>query len=291
MKKHYIILTCLILLVPSLWSEDLQARVREVEGKVEVQRGGLWQPVSEGEILVAGDKISTGFNSKAVLVLGDTSVLVANALTRLTIAELMEKEGTVVTDLFLDVGNVRTQVNSSEGTANDFQIRNANSTASVRGTVLDVEILGDGNGVKVMAWDGMADVQNNRTGRTTRVGERKKKKDDASGSEEEEKDGQDEESSDEGPADPPEPPAAIESAPVLASGDGGMVSSADSAIQSTTVTVSTKPPSPADISTGGGGSASTDDSNTGSITETVIEETAPAPTTSRVNVTVQWPWD
>ena len=312
--KFTFILTCLILFVSAAYSADLSAKVDEISGKVEKkQGGGAWTPVTVGDVLSAGDSISTGFNSKAVLILGDTSVLVAKDLTRLTLAELYAKEGTVVTDLFLDVGNIRTEVHSSDSVSNDFTVRNANSTASVRGTVLDVEILGDGNGMKVMAWDGMAVITDIRTGRQARVGEQKKKKKAADADEEESNaEEESEEVADEGDSEntdaaaedtqtddspsemalPPEPPAEIAAAPVMASGNGGgMVSSMAAAIASTTVTVSTKPPSPQVISTGGGSSASTE---TAAAVTTVVEEltggtTVIPVTTSNVNIQVVWP--
>ena len=310
-NKFILILTSLILITTALWSADLSATIQEINGKVEAKiNGGSWAPVKVGDVLKPGDSISTGFKSKAVLALGNTSVLVANELTRLSLAELMEKEGTVTTDLFLDVGNIRTEVHSSDEVSNNFQVRNANSTASVRGTVLDVEILGDGAGMKVMAWDGMALVTDIRTGRQAQVGELKKKvkKTNAAAAEEEaaaEEAAADEESGDgsadtaEGDGDaaatdmgmPSEPPAEIAAAPLMASGSGGgMVSSMASALASATVTVSTKPPAPGNISTGGGASASTE---TAAAITSVATELSPTTTVvntlSNVSIQIVWP--
>ena len=319
--KFSFILISLFLLTAPLFSADLRATVNEISGKVDYKtQGGDWTPLSVGDTLNPGDSISTGFNAKAVLILGDTSVLVANALTRLTLSELAEKEGTVTTDLFLDVGNVRAEVHSSDEVSNDFQIRNANSTASVRGTVLDVEILGDGRGMRVMAWDGMAEVKDLRTGKKAKVGEEKKKKDeggDEEGDSEDEEAADEEGSQDDGSADgedsgdsgsdsgdtgsdggssapafeaPPEPPAQIAAAPLMASGTGGgMVSPMTTAIAATTVTVSTKPPAPTSISTGGGGSAATETTAAVTTTEEIISTTTVVPTTSSVNIQVTWP--
>ena len=319
-KCIYILISFIIISLP-LYGADLKATVDEISGKVDYKvPGGDWLPLFEGAVLNPGDSISTGFNAKAVLILGDTSILVANALTRLTLSELAEKEGTVTTDLFLDVGNVRAEVHSSDEVSNDFQVRNANSTASVRGTVLDVEILGDGRGMRVMAWDGMAEVTDLRTGKKAKVGEAKKKSadDQEAVEEEEEEEEEAEEANDESADDstdeasggssedsgsggesssseptfalPPEPPAQVAAAPLMASGSGGgMVSSMASAIAATTVTVSTKPPAPTSISTGGGGSASTETTaSVTSATEDIITTTV-VPTTSNVSITVTWP--
>jgi len=285
MKKGKIIfiITSLMMLISPVWSSDLSATFEEINGKVDIKRvGGNWSSVKVGDVLSAGDSISTGFDGKAVLVLGNTSVLVVNALTRLTIAELVEKEGTVTTDLFLNVGNIRTEVHSSDTVSNDFQVRNANSTASVRGTVLDVEILGDGMGMKVMAWDGMAEINDIRTGRKASVGEQKKKK-------AETEDGDDGENSPE-MGTPPEPPAQIAAAPLMVSGTGaGIVSSMASAIAASAVTVSTKPPSPAEILTGGGNSVSTEAAAAETAAVEEVVTSVSVPTTSFTNIQVIWP--
>ncbi len=301
LKKITIIFFMIFVITVGITAAELTATIKEVSGKVEAKiGGGGWRPVVPGDKLTAGDSISTGFNSKAVMILGDSSVVVAKDLTRLTLSELVEKEGTVVTDLFLDIGNVRSEVHSSEGVDHDFTIRNANSTASVRGTVLDVEILGDGQGMKVMAWDGMAVVTDIRTGKKATVGEEKKTKT------KEKKDGEESDSSDEADGEevagddstedagadlpePSEPPAEIASAPLLASGaDGGMVTPMATAIAQSIVTVSTKPPSPSDISTGGGSVSSTETESaiTAVITEVI---TTVVPTTTNVNIQVNWP--
>ena len=306
-KRFFLITICLIFSIIPLWSADLTATIQEVSGKVEMKKaGGAWTTVSAGDVLNAGDSISTGFNSKAVMVLGDSSVLVAKDLTRLTLSELFEKEGTVVTDLFLDVGNIRTEVHSSESVSHDFQVRNANSTASVRGTVLDVEILGDGQGMKVMAWDGMAEVTDLWTGRKAYVGEQKKEKkksgdssdeggDEESGGDESAAEGESDGGSDSKASQdmglPPEPPAEIAAAPLLASGTGGaIVSSMSSAIAASTVTVSTKPPAPGNISTGGGTSASTETAAAAAAAaEEIGTTTVVTPTTSSISIQVVWP--
>jgi len=304
MKIQKVIITLpifFLLITSSLYSQDLNAVVKEIKGKVEYKTGdGSWQPLAVGGILNRGDSISTGFDAKAVLELGGTSVLVADALTRLTLSELIEKQGTVVTDLFLDVGNIRTEVHSSDSVSNDFTVRNGISTASVRGTVLDVEVLGDGQGMKVMAWDGMAVVANQKTGRTARVGEAKKKTKKAEGNGDEsqgagegeaEGDATEENSGETDMGTPSEPPPEIAAAPLMASGTGGtMVSPMASAIASSTVVMSTKPPSPTSINTGGGGSVSTETAAAlPPAVEEAVEVQTEVPQITSVTIQASWP--
>jgi hypothetical protein len=116
-----------------------QAVVREISGKVEVMPAGQsWIPARVGMSLALGTFISTGFNSSAVLEIGQAT-LQARPLTRLRLDELVEREGTIRTDLFLKVGKVRAQVKTGEGLTQDFKLKSPVSTAAVRGTGFEYE--------------------------------------------------------------------------------------------------------------------------------------------------------
>jgi hypothetical protein len=111
-----------------------QAKVQSFTGKVEILSAQqAWVAVRPGMVLPLGTTISTGFNSTAVLQLG-ASVLQVKPLTRLRLNELVAREGTVSTDLFLQVGKIRAEVKSAEGLAQDFKVKSPVSTAAVRGT-------------------------------------------------------------------------------------------------------------------------------------------------------------
>jgi hypothetical protein len=56
----------------------------------------------------------------------------------LPISDLVEKEGTIKTDLYIDVGKVRAEVKTAEGLKNDFKLKSPVSTAAVRGTIIEV---------------------------------------------------------------------------------------------------------------------------------------------------------
>jgi hypothetical protein len=130
--------TALILLLPILIGMPLcaqsQAVVKELAGKVELQAPKqAWAPARVGMNVTLGSTISTGFNSSAVLELGG-SVLRVSPLTRLRIDELIERQGTVKTELFLQVGKVKAEVRTLEGLKQDFTLKSPVSTAAVRGT-------------------------------------------------------------------------------------------------------------------------------------------------------------
>lgn len=116
------------------------ATIRELTGKVELQRPGQgWETAVEGADVSKGTTISTGFNSGVILDL-DSSVVQVKALTRMTLEELTRRDDTVKTNLSLKVGRVRANVQTAEGVQHDFTVISSNSTAAVRGTVIE----GDG---------------------------------------------------------------------------------------------------------------------------------------------------
>jgi hypothetical protein len=134
MMKKIDTLLAILLLAAALAGAQTQARVRSFTGKVEILGAQqAWAPVKAGMSLGLGTTISTGFNSTAVLELG-SSVLQVKPLTRLRLNELVAREGTVTTDLFLQVGKIRAEVKSAEGLAQDFKVKSPVSTAAVRGT-------------------------------------------------------------------------------------------------------------------------------------------------------------
>jgi hypothetical protein len=132
--KRLAMLMAILLLAATIVGAQTQAKVRSFTGKVEILSAQqAWVPVKAGMSLGMGTTISTGFNSTAVLELG-SSVLQVKPLTRLRLNELVAREGTVKTDLFLQVGKISAQVKSAEGLTQDFKVKSPVSTAAVRGT-------------------------------------------------------------------------------------------------------------------------------------------------------------
>jgi len=116
----------------------LDGIVVTVNGKVETQdKTGSWRTLSAGDSLASGSMISTGFKSEATVKLG-ASILTIKPLTRMTLTQLVEKEDTVDTELYLEVGNVKAEVNSLNNKKNGFTVKSPVATASVRGTVFEI---------------------------------------------------------------------------------------------------------------------------------------------------------
>jgi hypothetical protein len=138
LKKSFLAFALILVVAIPVFSQ-LQALVEEVTGKVEIKAPGQeWSAAQEGIVISAGTTISTGFGSQAVLDLGASTLLVQQ-LTRMRLDELVEKEGTVSTELFLRVGKVRAEVKTTAGLKQDFMLRSPISTAAVRGTKFDYD--------------------------------------------------------------------------------------------------------------------------------------------------------
>jgi hypothetical protein len=147
MKKIGIILILLSFAAFICFAQS-SAVLKEVTGKVEVRTpGGSWTRAAVGMSISQGTTISTGFGSRALLDLGN-SVLNVQPLTRLRLEELIEKEGTVQTDMFLRVGKINAEVKSVAGLKQDFKLRSPVSTAAVRGTNLEYD------GFDIIVYDG-----------------------------------------------------------------------------------------------------------------------------------------
>ena len=135
MKKILLLIICVFITVSAF---SLEGTVKEYKGKVEVLDGGSWKAVTEGTVIAEGTTISTGFNSFALIDLGK-STLEVKALTRMTLEELVDKNGVRETGLFLRVGKVRANVERSEASKQNFRIRSSVATAAVRGTTFEFD--------------------------------------------------------------------------------------------------------------------------------------------------------
>lgn len=154
MKKH--IFTILIIFIGTFLFADITAVVKDISGKVEIQvPGGSWKKAAEGMKIEEGYLISTGFRSEAVLELGPSQVIVKQ-LTRMELAELVEKEGTVRTGLNLRVGKIKAEVRTTAGLRQDFRLTSPVSTAAVRGTSFEYD------GVNLKVLEGTVEFTNQR---------------------------------------------------------------------------------------------------------------------------------
>jgi hypothetical protein len=140
-KRIFLCFT-LILLAASCFAQTRNIQVVSAVGKVEKQQDGLWVPIKEGEFLSKGTLISTGFRSSATLKF-EGSVISVAALSRLTISELLENENSRDTSIFLDAGEIKADIKTSDNKRVSFTVRTPIATASVKGTAGMVNALGE----------------------------------------------------------------------------------------------------------------------------------------------------
>jgi hypothetical protein len=116
------------------------AALRELSGRVEIKAPGsaAWIPAEEGMAVEKTAVISTGFQGSALLVLENTRISI-QPLTRLSLEEILERQGSEQVDLYLRTGRVRAEVRPPAGGRIDFTVRSPVATASVRGTVFDFD--------------------------------------------------------------------------------------------------------------------------------------------------------
>ena len=159
MKRSVAILFLALALVSSL-SAQLKAVVKEIIGKVEIKAAdGVWRPAKVGATIAKGHSISTGFDSTAVLTIGQSTLRV-RPLTRMRLEDLTQAG----TSLSLSVGKVKGEV--KKGGDERFTLRGPVSTAAVRGTEFEY----DGFTVKVT--NGFVTFENSlRQGRVVVGGE------------------------------------------------------------------------------------------------------------------------
>jgi hypothetical protein len=116
------------------------AFVVETSGTVEIKAPGAseWKAAEAGQALDRAALFSTGFRSTALIRIGNSSVMV-RPLTRLSLEEIIVRQGEERVTLGLRAGRVRADVKPPAGGRTDFSVRAPMVTASVRGTVFDFD--------------------------------------------------------------------------------------------------------------------------------------------------------
>ena len=138
--KRFKFLLCSFLFLLSSFVFAQEAVISDLTGTVETKQTGSasWENAVKGQTVSGDTMISTGFKSTALITIGN-SVLVVRPLTRLTLAEIRALEGIENINISLQTGRVRVDVNPPSGARTSFSIQSPMATASVRGTVFEVD--------------------------------------------------------------------------------------------------------------------------------------------------------
>ncbi len=135
MKKGLLIIVGLLSL--SIPAFSLSGTVVSVSGKVEIQTTSGWRALARGETVDEGRVISTGFKSQATIRVAGSNIVV-NQLSRLTLEQLTESNSSHDSEVFLNLGSISADVQSSQNKRVNFQVNTPVATASVRGTGFDM---------------------------------------------------------------------------------------------------------------------------------------------------------
>src|SRR5271169_604241 len=117
MKRIAIATIVASVLVLGVFEAGAQARavLSNISGKVQIQNPGetAWLAATEGMEVPVKATISTGFDGRAVLTMG-ASTLAVRPLTRLRIDELSTQNNVTKTSLAMPVGRIRAEVKSTD---------------------------------------------------------------------------------------------------------------------------------------------------------------------------------
>ena len=110
-----------------------------VSGQVQIQRsGGATIGAASGVGVNVGDRVITGANGHAVIILNDQSRMELGPASSITLDQFTVTGGATSTRVSLFSGVMRSLVNaSSGGAAADYQVHTPNAVAAVRGTRFD----------------------------------------------------------------------------------------------------------------------------------------------------------
>jgi hypothetical protein len=138
--KRIFMMTVFSLTLSLLRAQSPAAIIREISGTVELKPNDQadWIPAKAGDVIEVSTVISTGFKSAASIAIGNSTLLV-RPLTRLSLEELISLDKTETVNVGLRTGRVRVEVTPPANGKTNFTIKTPTVTASVRGTVFDLD--------------------------------------------------------------------------------------------------------------------------------------------------------
>ena|SRR5271165_1695700 len=134
------ILSALMLVISGpVLAQTVAGSFQSVAGQVQIQRaGGATIGAAAGVGVNVGDRIVTGPNGHAVIVLNDQSRLDLGPASSITLDQFTISGGATTARISLFSGVMRSLVNAaSGGAATNYQVHTPNAVAAVRGTKFD----------------------------------------------------------------------------------------------------------------------------------------------------------
>ena len=136
MRRVFVVLLAVIAV--SAYSQT--GVIRQMTGEVELKPAGSANFVraQTGSEIAADTIISTGFRSSALIAIGSTLITV-RPLTMLSLADITKVEGLETLNVNLQTGRIRVEVKPPAGARANTNVRSPSATASVRGTVFEMD--------------------------------------------------------------------------------------------------------------------------------------------------------
>jgi len=138
-------------LLPGQDGENIAAKILSVQGQVEVEQSP-WGPAEAGQILYAGNRIRTGPNSRAALLLADETQVKLSENSELELRAVrpasnllvrLAQAGAQADQSVLNMGRGRAWLRSKKTPA-AVSIGTPSVTAAIRGTEFDIQVADDG---------------------------------------------------------------------------------------------------------------------------------------------------
>src|ERR1700674_4153614 len=130
-----LLFSALFLVSRTAVAQTVAGSFQSVSGQVQIQRaGGATIGAASGVGVNVGDRIITGANGHAVIILNDQSRLELGPASSITLDQFTITGGATATRVSLFSGVMRSLVNSASGGAANYQVHTPNAVAAVRGT-------------------------------------------------------------------------------------------------------------------------------------------------------------
>ncbi|GAX62659.1 LipL45 protein [Candidatus Scalindua japonica] len=125
-------------------THKLYAFVNDAKGDVEIKKADTqtWAAATTESIISAGDQIRTGPFSNLQLVFADSSFIMVDSFSHLTINKFSVTDNVVGTNLFLSVGSVISTLNDNVSFENKYTIMTPATTISLKGGEIKKVVVG-----------------------------------------------------------------------------------------------------------------------------------------------------
>jgi hypothetical protein len=153
-------------------NENIQVKILDIVGEVEIKSkdSEYYIVANIGDLLEVGDRISTGFESEAVIEVNRVATMTVREMTNFSVSQLFYDGDFARTAINLGMGSITTSVRPEKGVKASFEIVTPTSTIGVRGTEFSVSYDENGNYTYVYVFEGSVEVSDSAKSKTEVVG-------------------------------------------------------------------------------------------------------------------------